>query len=183
VKPRVLSAFAHFTIMHGIVTRMNDLGSRNPYGATDAGEIPQDSSGYIIVDDETRAIIVEVQYSLHNWLQCWLVCPEASQKTDDLPFLLNPLPFYWMAQVSLMAYQKGLPPLGPAFAMKGDEKFKLMKEWLIFIRGFLERGEQNATMLLDELMKIRLRNWQLQMGGGGDKDEQDGGVIAFFPEN
>jgi hypothetical protein len=126
---------------------------------------------------------MELQYALHNWLQSWLVCPDAAQSTDNLPFMSNALPFYWVAQVSLIAYQKGLPPFGPAFTMKGEEKFKLMKEWLRFIRGFLKRGEQSATLFLDELMKIRLRNWQAEMEGGGDRDDHDDGLLGFFPEN
>ncbi|KAJ6570838.1 hypothetical protein DFH09DRAFT_1032814 [Mycena vulgaris] len=56
------------------------------------------------------------QVVLDNWLQLWLTSPEtASQETDtgagqQLPFVCNSLPFYWLAQVSLWE-ASGLEPV------------------------------------------------------------------------
>lgn len=157
------------------------MGVLNPHGITTV-----DTPDGIHVDQSTMTkitdLVTELQVSLHNWLQSWSLCPEAvGQNSDSLPFMCNALPFYWMAQVSLIAYQKGLPPFGPAFTMRGEEKFKLMKEWVRHIRTFLKKGEQSATIFLDELMKIRMRNWQTEMAGNAEQvDEADDGLIGFF---
>ncbi|KAI9452632.1 hypothetical protein BJY52DRAFT_1214482 [Lactarius psammicola] len=58
--------------------------------------------------------------ALHRWLQMWLKTPNASpnaippggtetgQRTTGL--MSDPLPFYWLAQLLLLAFQEGLPP-------------------------------------------------------------------------
>lgn len=179
--PLVLSSLAHFIIIHAVTTQVNHLGVLNPHGITTV-----DTPDGINVDQATmtkiKGTVVELQTILHNWLQSWSVCPETiGQSADTLPFMCNALPFYWMAQVSLIAYQKGLPPFGPAFTTRGEEKFKLMKEWIRHIRAFLKKGEQSVTIFLDELMKIRMRNWQAEMAGQSEQaDEAEDGLISFF---
>ncbi|KAI9452635.1 hypothetical protein BJY52DRAFT_1214483 [Lactarius psammicola] len=58
--------------------------------------------------------------ALYHWLQMWLKTPNASpnaippggtetgQRTTGL--MSDPLPFYWLAQLLLLAFQEGLPP-------------------------------------------------------------------------
>jgi hypothetical protein len=60
-----------------------------------------------------------MQLALHRWLQMWLKTPNAR---SDVPggteqgkkstghFTADPLPFYWLAQLLLLAFQDGLPP-------------------------------------------------------------------------
>jgi len=56
-----------------------------------------------------------------------------------------------------------------------------MREWFKMIKVFMKNGQQDATIILDELMKIRLRNWQAEMQGNATTDDQDG-VLGLFPE-
>ncbi|KAJ7615656.1 fungal-specific transcription factor domain-containing protein [Mycena polygramma] len=48
---------------------------------------------------------LRMQGVLDNWLQLWLLTPEAAQESESgapvPPFVCNSLPFYWLAQVSL----------------------------------------------------------------------------------
>ncbi|KAI0785551.1 hypothetical protein C8Q75DRAFT_809151 [Abortiporus biennis] len=131
-----------------------------------------------------------IQFMLHNWLQSWFQSPETPRpsKLHQPPFMYDALPFYWIAQVSLLAYQEGLPPFASdveAFNASGEAKFILMKEWFKHIRAFLKNGEQGPTLFWDELMKIRLQNWHLEkdgVGGGGSSNTVDGdGLLGFFP--
>jgi len=81
----------------------------------------------------------------------------------------------------LIAFVKGFPPFGLISPLRGDEKYRLMKEWFKMIKVFMKNGQQDAAIFLDELMRIRLRNWQSEMQGNAIADDQDG-VLGFFPE-
>lgn len=93
------------------------------------------------------------------------------------------LPFYWLGQVSLLAFQEALPPFEQDSPnnLKVEVRFRLVKQWLRHIRGFLKKGDQTPTLFWDELMKIRLQTWQQEVIGGED-DDQDG-LLGFFPEH
>lgn len=92
------------------------------------------------------------------------------------------LPFYWLGQVALLAYQEGLPPFehNSPNNLNVDARFKLVKRWLKHIRGFLHRRDQGPTLFWDELMKIRLQTWQLEVEN--DPTEDPNGLLEFFPE-
>jgi len=132
---------------------------------------------------EVRDRVVYIQSGLKLWLKSWHLCPDVIEykDQDQIPFLHNSMPFYWVGQVSLLAFVKGFPPFGVSSPMKGDEKYRLMREWFKMIKVFMKNGQQDATIILDELMKIRLRNWQAEMQGDATTDDQDG-VLGFFPE-
>jgi hypothetical protein len=62
-----------------------------------------------------------MQLSLHRWLQMWFKTPGACQKNNPAGacdtgeklskrFMVDPVPFYWLAQLLLLAFQEGLPP-------------------------------------------------------------------------
>lgn len=99
------------------------------------------------------------------------------------PFIVNAhlviaLPFYWFGQVALLAYQEGLPPFEPGSPNNQAEvRYKLAKQWFRHIRSFLNASDQGATMFWDELIKIRLRSWQVDRENGVDDSE---GVLSFF---
>lgn len=97
--------------------------------------------------------------------------------------VLPALPFYWLGQVALLAYQEGLPPFEHHSVnnLKVEARFRLVKQWLKHIRGFLKRGDEAPTLFWDELMKIRLQTWQLEVEQDAAEDQD--GVLSFFPEH
>ena len=85
------------------------------------------------------------------------------------------LPFYWLGQIALLAHQESLPPFEYSSAgLPSEARFRLIKHWVKHIRSFLRKGDQGATSLWDELMKIRLQTLQ---------NEEEEGLLEFFPEH
>ena len=176
-----ISPFAHFVLVHAITVKVHLLGV--PKANSLHVNAPTDMAQVIANCKEVRDRVVYIQNALELWLKSWYLCPDMIEYKDpnQVPFLYNSMPFYWVGQVSLMAFVKGFPPFGLTSPLKGDEKYRLMKEWFKMIKVFMKNGQQDATIFLDELMKIRLRNWQAEMQGNGTADDQDG-VLGFFPE-
>lgn len=176
-----LNPFSHFVIIHAILRNLFTVCTESRLSTSSS--IPHVNPALPntgIVDYE----IMTLQYALHNWLQTWLTGPELPQTKaeEEPPFICNVLPFYWLGQVALLAYQENYPPFEPNSDnnMKEDVRFRLIKQWLKHIRGFLKRSDQAPTLFWDELMKIRLRSWQEEIDTGGSED--DDGLLAFFPD-
>lgn len=93
------------------------------------------------------------------------------------------LPFYWLGQVALLAYQEGLPPFQPNSPdnLKAELRFKLVKQWLKHIRAFLKSNDEAPTLFWDELMKLRLKSWQMEFES--DFLEDQDGLLGFFAES
>ncbi|KAG5638800.1 hypothetical protein H0H81_010029 [Sphagnurus paluster] len=132
-----------------------------------------------VVNETTKRYM----YALHNWLQSWLSSPDLPKVNDineEPPFICNALPFYWLGQVSLLAFQEALPPFEQDSPnnLKVEVRFRLVKQWLRHIRGFLKKGDQAPTLFWDELMRIRLQTWQHEFEGG-EEDDQDG-LLGFL---
>lgn len=175
-----LNPFSHFVLIHAILRHLfsvcteSRLPTFSPTPQFDAA--PPNTE---IIDHE----IMTLQYALHNWLQSWLHGPELPQTTkaeEEPPFICNVLPFYWLGQVALLAHQENYPPFEPNSEnnLNEDVRFRLVKQWLKHIRGFLKKTDQAPTLFWDELMKIRLKSWQEEIDGGEDHN----GLLAFFPE-
>jgi hypothetical protein len=181
-----LNPFAHLVLVHAILRNLFAacLESRLLVSSTslpDPDQQPASGSNTEVVDQE----IMTLQYALHNWLQSWLRSPDLHRVTSaevEPPFHSNALPYYWLGQVSLLAYQENYPPFEPGSEnnLKGEVRFRLVKQWLRHIRGFLTKSDQAPTLFWDELMRIRLQSWQAEIDGGGG-DDQDG-LLGFFPE-
>ena len=90
------------------------------------------------------------------------------------------LPFYWLGQVCLLAYQESFPPFehDSPNNLKVEVRFRLVKQWLKHIRGFLRKGDPTSTLFWDELMKMRL---QQEMESHPVDDQE--GLLGFFPEH
>ena len=172
--PLLVTPFAHFVLSHSILRKLFD----------DCIEKPQP-------DDEPTEASLSVQYMLHKWLKSWLHSPETPQYADDAEprFLFDALPFYWIAQVALLAYQEKLPPFASRAqhdgTALGEAKFRLIKEWLKHIRQFLRKGEQGPTLFWDELTKIRMKcsskkGYASDTESVGASDDSDGGLLGFF---
>lgn len=105
-----VSPFGHFILTQ---TLLAELFSRCS-GANSQGASPT-ADGEEQVNEHVHAMLL----ALHRWLQMWLKTPNASpnaippggtaaeQKTG---LMSDPLPFYWLAQLLLLAFQEGLPP-------------------------------------------------------------------------
>jgi hypothetical protein len=83
--------------------------------------IGADSPAAPHAEEEVNEHVLAVQLALHRWLQMWLKTPNAcpnenlpygaeSGKKSTRHFMADPLPFYWLAQLLLLAFQDGLPP-------------------------------------------------------------------------
>ena len=174
-----ISPLAHFILIHAIIVKVHLLGV--PKAHSLPANAPTDMAQVIASCKEVRDRVVYIQNALELWSTSWHLCPDVIdyKDTDQIPFSHDSMPFYWVGQVSLMAFVKGLPPFGLSSPLKGDEKYRLMKEWIKMIKVFMKSGQQDASVFLEELMKIRLRNWQAEMQGHTTADD---GVLGFFPE-
>ena len=190
--PLMLDPVSHFVLSHAILRKLFDDCIEKPQPVQPG--LPGDAS---VATEESLA----VQYMLHKWLQSWLHSPDTPKYSDatEPRFMLDALPFYWIAQVALLAYQEKLPPFTRAAAAEadagalGEAKFRLVKEWLRHIRQFLRKGEQGPTLFWDELTKIRMKSAGRGKGRGGgvfsdaeslgtvsDDSEGPGGLLGFF---
>jgi len=106
-----VSPFGHTILMQ---TLLGELFCR--CSGADSGASPP-ADGEEQVNEHVHAMLL----ALHRWLQMWLKTSNASpsaiippsgtgtgQKTTGL--MSDPLPFYWLAQLLLLAFQEGLPP-------------------------------------------------------------------------
>ncbi|KAI0633645.1 fungal-specific transcription factor domain-containing protein [Trametes polyzona] len=167
--PRPFNAppFAHFITIHAIMRKLFEmyLGDRLPQQPANGsgGSRPKVRPHFV-----SRERVFHVQILLHHWLESWLGSPETPRGLPERQqrFIFNALPFYWVSQVALVAYQEGLPPFDPegTYITSHDSKFYLMKKWERHARKFLASGEQTATRFWDEVMKIRIETWQAETG-------------------
>lgn len=96
--------------------------------------------------------------------------------------LFPALPFYWLGQIAVLAFQEGIPPFmfGAPSEMVPEARFRLVKQWLKHIRGFLKAGDTVQTTVWDELMNIRMETWRAEAAARPVVDEEVEGLISFF---
>lgn len=173
--PLHLPPFANFLLIHSILC--NIYSHMQMEGAVSGG------SGSSGADDAAREnTALTVQNALHNWLQGWQsepAVPRPEVGAPEPPFACDALPFYWLAQVSLLTFCQGDGPQGANAQV--EVRFRLIKQWLVRIRNYLRRDEQEPTQLWDELMKVRLEN--SGEGTEGASADHPDGLLAFFPEH
>lgn len=132
-------------------------------------------------------VVYTLQYALHNWLTAWLAGPDTPRETEGArpAFHTDLLPFYWLAQITLVACQERMPPFAPGGLQDSDMRFEMVSRWLRAIRTFLKkhRGEEGGgrTVVWDEMMKIKLEGYRTDRAGI-EKERQgfEGGVLEFF---
>ncbi len=159
--PVIVTPFAHFILTHAIL---------RTFFVECVGRKPEE-------EREDEDIAYNVQFMLHKWLNSWYNSPDTPSDGDasDPIFLHDALPFYWIAQVLLLAQRDNLLPFGQEANDKdksGEAKYTLMKEWLRLVREQIRKGKSESTLFWDQLMKIRMRS----------KQEEDGGLLGFFAE-
>ncbi|TBU37712.1 hypothetical protein BD309DRAFT_594197 [Dichomitus squalens] len=165
-RPFHLTPFGHFLMIHAMMRKLFEMYLRDRlqfHQPGDAGGRPKLNPHFV---DKDR--VFHVQILLHYWLQSWLQSPETPRDVPESQqrFCFNALPFYWLAQAGLVAYQEGLPPFDPegTYISSHELKFSLVKKWEKHIRKFLETNEQTPTMFWDEVMKGRIDSWQQESG-------------------
>lgn len=286
-----VSSFGHFVLLQSILGEL----FRRCSGVDSPASSPNPEGG-----EQVNEHVHAMQLALHRWLQIWFKTPGACQNNNPAGasdtceklskrFMVDPIPFYWLAQLLLLAFQEGLPPfaretpapasaspasaadspnvqvlhdpspfappasvsspfspspfapspfsssslssgsspamsstpppgyrspsgaaqparnpyhdaLGPsANATPDAAQFRLIKQWLHYIRLFLRRSQGSPTAVWDELMKIRLCGWQGDVASGQRKEHYDApekdmtdedsgswlegdGLIGFFEE-
>ncbi|KAH9949016.1 hypothetical protein B0H21DRAFT_689061 [Amylocystis lapponica] len=132
--PLILNPYAHFVVIHSIMRTLFE-------GFLDACPPEPD----VLPRPMGKEELFGVQLQLQRWLQSWLASPDsppADGSGEEPPFVSQSLPFYWLAQVAILAYQEGLPPFGPGAAAlaRGDIRFRLMKKWERHIRRSCARA-------------------------------------------
>uniref|UniRef100_A0A0W0FWN4 Xylanolytic transcriptional activator regulatory domain-containing protein n=1 Tax=Moniliophthora roreri TaxID=221103 RepID=A0A0W0FWN4_MONRR len=165
--PPPLSPFAHWIVIHSILVRLFVAFLEHPVQKDD------NAPGGALRDPNVDQEICIAQYSLHNWFKSWMHCLEPVKippGDEEPPFMQHALPFYWLGQIALMAYQEGLPPFQPFqvdSVKRAEVRFRQLKQWLKHIRGFLKRTGNAPTLVWDELMRIRLQTWQSDSADDG----------------
>uniref|UniRef100_D8Q9H2 Zn(2)-C6 fungal-type domain-containing protein n=1 Tax=Schizophyllum commune (strain H4-8 / FGSC 9210) TaxID=578458 RepID=D8Q9H2_SCHCM len=181
--PIPLSPFGHFVLIHVILRALFQTCFESRLPRSDG------SQRSMREEELTTQEVFGHQYALHNWLQNWLKSPDMpklEQGAEEPPFIQHSLPFYWLGQVAILAHQEGLPPFEPNSQqnLNGDVRFKMVKKWLKHSRGFVRMSDKGPTVFWDELMKIRLQTWQLEMEDEvAVVNEDDPGLLGFFPES
>ncbi|TFK33601.1 fungal-specific transcription factor domain-containing protein [Crucibulum laeve] len=175
--PLPLNPFSYFILIHTILR--NIYASRGLVTTSEglSQPIPQQ------VDPNQEENLLTARYALQNWLQMWMTSPEAGRYEKsgvEPPFICNVKPFYWLAQVALVAVQEGKAgSLSKTTDGKDEGRFRLLREWFSYIKVFIRSGSQVPAHLWDELMKIRLQLPQL----GNSTQDLHGGLLAFFPDS
>ncbi|KAG7439626.1 uncharacterized protein BT62DRAFT_976702 [Guyanagaster necrorhizus] len=173
-----LNPFSQFILIHTILRNIY-----YSYSVCDS-DSASSTSPEPVGNEDRRGSQFAAQYTLTNWLRMWMSCPEAVKPEDgdeldddEPPFAQNALPFYWLAQISLLAIQEG----GSAWTEGAVEsRFHVMKEWLDRIRFFLRKDKEIPPHLWEELMVIRRQVSQVEMTALEDHPD---GLLSFFPEH
>ncbi|KAH9839436.1 uncharacterized protein C8Q71DRAFT_856049 [Rhodofomes roseus] len=177
--PPVFNPWQHLILIHVLLRQLFEefIEARSP--ESEGGQpaaAPGTQPEYI-----SQERIFSFQATLHRWLQSWLQSPESPQYSELEPrFVEQALPYYWIAQVAIMAYQERLPPFctGTVYLASGEAKFRLMKKWEKHIRNFLRRGGKEPTLSFAELVNVRLRKWDPNAGHEDDPVN----LLGFFPQ-
>lgn len=165
--PPPLNPFGHFVL---ILTVLRDLYECRTSGSSVSPSIAASSSG-------------ETESALRNWLHAWLTHEPASLSSPSLPstraeppFSSNPMPFFWLAQVSLLEVREGQSLL--AFKASGgiaDGRFTHVSRWMASIRSLVSKGKLDPEVIWEQLMGIRSRGVESE----SDYHENEG-LLGFF---
>ncbi|KAG7441791.1 uncharacterized protein BT62DRAFT_907268 [Guyanagaster necrorhizus] len=165
-----LNPFSHFILIHTILRNIcfSYSGCGSSSGAAESSTSPEP-----IGNEGRQGNQFATQYALTNWFSMWMSCPDGKD-VDDVPlFVHDALPFYWLAQISLLAIREG--------ETEGvvENRFHVMKEWLDRIRSFMRKHKEIPSNLWDELVVIRHRVSQAETTV---LEDHSNGLLSFFPE-
>ncbi|XP_006462909.1 hypothetical protein AGABI2DRAFT_224564 [Agaricus bisporus var. bisporus H97] len=167
-----LNPFAHFILIHTIIRDLYVSSARDrPDGS------PTDTT-------RDSGITTSTQRALQTWTQMWVNSPDATRydnNREEAPFVYNALPFFWLAQVSLMVLQEDSGVDTKLIEPQNEAGFRFLKEWLARLRYHLRNGTQIPPQLWDELMKIRTQ-LQLQQADRSNC-EQACGLVDIYQKS
>lgn len=92
------------------------------------------------------------------------------------------MPFYWLGQISLLAYQERIPPFEGTDTPRPPDsgaRFRLAKHWLKHIRKFLKSEDSSPTLLWHNLQKIHLQISETEIASVHEYDDPEG-LVGFF---
>ncbi|KAH9041995.1 hypothetical protein EDB85DRAFT_2139378 [Lactarius pseudohatsudake] len=167
-----LSPFAHFVLIN---STLSSIFSSSSTQAARAARVEPTSNHRDVLSVKQNDFVL--QYTLHNWLQGWIGAsdePVAEKASQEPLFTRNAMPYYWLAQASLVALQEDASGK-PGFFVTPDIRFRVLGQWLLQIRDFLRSDQSNSTGLWIELMKIVAED-----GHGAGLDA--GGMQALRPD-
>ncbi|PBK59688.1 hypothetical protein ARMSODRAFT_774712 [Armillaria solidipes] len=181
--PSPLNPFSQFILIHTILRNIYFSYSMPDSSNDTASSSSTSSSPEPSGREDRRGSQFANQYALTNWLRMWMSCPDTMKPEDEKegdeepPFAHNALPFYWLAQISLLAIQDG----GSSWTEGAAEnRFHVMKEWLDRIRFFLRKHKEISPHLWDELMVIRHQVSQVE---AATLEDHPNGLLSFFPDH
>ncbi|KZV73647.1 hypothetical protein PENSPDRAFT_648619 [Peniophora sp. CONT] len=135
-----LSTFAHLILIHSL---LSDIYT--PYTVSAVGSTQTDT--------------LTLHNALHTWLHSWRHAPDIAVNIGrpETRFYQNALPYYWLAQVTLLVGAQA-----PRFyTLAADVRYKVVTQWVEHIQGVVRHGEQVSTSLWFELMTAAesLESW------------------------
>lgn len=146
-----LSPFAHFVLINSTLSSIFSPSSMQ--AAHSARAEPTSNHRDALGMKPTDFVL---HYTLHNWLQGWISASDelTTEKAAQEPhFTRNAMPYFWLAQASLVALQEDTSGK-PSFFVTPDIRFRVLGQWLLHIRDFLRSDQSDSTGLWIELMKI-----------------------------
>lgn len=111
-----VSPFGHFILLQSL---LGELFRRCSEPNSNSAAASPASGGEGEEQEQVNEHVHTMQLALHRWLQMWLKTPNNTCLNGTAPpdgekstghFMADPLPFYWLAQLLLLAFQEGLPP-------------------------------------------------------------------------
>jgi len=144
-----LPAFAHFVLINSILSSVFSSSEAQAARASEPG--PEHS---YVLGGKPRDFAF--QYTLHNWLQGWIRAPDepiAGKAAEEPLFIRNAMPYYWLAQATLVSLQ-GDVAVKPGFFVAPEIRFRGLGQWLVHIRTYLRGGQSDSTGLWMDLMEI-----------------------------
>ncbi|EKM80781.1 hypothetical protein AGABI1DRAFT_71303 [Agaricus bisporus var. burnettii JB137-S8] len=165
-----LSDIAHFVLIHIFLKQLFEHCMREKLTVSDPA----------VEGEEMDLELLTLQLAMHNWLQNWKASRDSQTETrsSEPPMIQNLLPFYWLGQVAILAYQEGLPPFecNSCDNLNAEVRFRLLKRWLRHIRNFLKSRDEATTLYWDELMQLRLHSWPQEDSGEFGEES----LLEFF---
>ena len=144
--PSTVSPFASFILIHSI---LRDVFSVQSTRTTTHGGSPH--SCMIDHGGINGVNTIAIESSLHKWQKMWYANPEtvhSGENSHELPFVSNAIPFYWLARLAEAAKQKGTIHIGPPASTNDiEERYRLVKTWLMQISSCLRSGSQVSPNL------------------------------------
>ncbi|KAF9046217.1 hypothetical protein BJ165DRAFT_1345120 [Panaeolus papilionaceus] len=138
--PFTLNPFSAFVLVHSI---LRDVFLTSHSSGTGHGGLS--SPSMVAVGGNP----ISIQCALHNWHRMWSGSPEAvhSEKyPQNIPFLYNALPFYWLARLAEAAKQSGTLHVRPLCSRADvEERHRTIKERLEQIQTTLRSGTQVSS--------------------------------------